>query len=197
MRGWLAIAILACGCSSKLTGGDDDTVEPDPKGWTITVDMTSDRFVQPAAAMTWDIAGKATGTAGIQSVTVNDHLVDLAGDGTFSSTVSVTPGLSKVRVLATDTDGHTRKGDHALIATRLLPDGTYNDTAASLVLTSSVLAAALSRSSFRLPHFGLWTQDGHPALHGQRARRTAVSATHSAKQANPRSVMPTPPACPS
>ena len=31
---------------------------------------------------------------------------------------------------------------------------------------SSVAAASLSSISFRLPHFGLWTQEGQPAVHG-------------------------------
>lgn len=143
MRGLWATAIVLFGCSSKSTGGDDDgTAEPDPKGWTITVDMSpTDRFVQPGDSTEWPIAGKATGTAGVTSVTVNDDDVDLANDGTFGVTVPITSGLNRIRVLATDTDGHTRKGDRALLAARFLEEGAYNEGAANLVLTSAVLAA--------------------------------------------------------
>lgn len=145
MKRIFAIAIALTACSSKGTGaGDDDgtTPEPDPKGWTITVDMSpTDRFVQPADSTTWSVSGIATGTGGIASVTVNDHDVALAADGAFASDVAVVPGLSRIRVLATDTDGHTRKGDRALMTTRFLPDDAYNTGAANLVLTSAVLAA--------------------------------------------------------
>ena len=43
------------------------------------------------------------------------------------------------------------------------------------IRSSSVRAAALSRSSLRLPHFGLCTHDGHPARHGHRSSSRAVS----------------------
>lgn len=144
MRRLCAIAIVLAACSSKGTGaGDDDgTVEPDPKGWTITVDMSpTDRFVQPADSTTWSVSGKATGTGGITSVTVDDAMVDLANDGAFSTSVPVAPGFTHVRVLATDTDGHTRKGDRALLAANFLEDGKYSTGAANLVLTSAVLSA--------------------------------------------------------
>ena len=66
---------------------------------------------------------------------------------------------------------------------------------------SSAAGAAARRSlssiSFRLPHFGLWTHEGQPFVHGQPASRRAVSATQPAKLSNPRSVIPTPPAWPS
>lgn len=145
MRRFCAIAIMLAACSSKGTGaGDDDgtTPEPDPKGWTITVDMSgTDRFVQPADSTTWTVNGVATGTGGIASVTVDDAMVDLAGDGAFSTSVPVMPGLTRVHVLATDTDGHTRKGDRALMTARFLENGAYNTGAANLVLTSAVLSA--------------------------------------------------------
>jgi hypothetical protein len=145
MRKLYAIAIMLAACSSKGTGtGDDDgtTPEPDPKGWTITVDMSgTDRFVQPADSTTWTVNGVATGTGGIASVTVDDAMVDLASDGAFSTSVPVMPGLTRVHVLATDTDGHTRKGDRALMTARYLENGQYNTGAANLVLTSAVLSA--------------------------------------------------------
>ena len=62
---------------------------------------------------------------------------------------------------------------------------------------SSVRAARLSRSSFRFPHLGLWTHEGHPARQGHRSSSRDVSATHSSKQSKPRSAIPTPPAWPS
>jgi hypothetical protein len=144
MRKLCAIAILLAACSSKGTDADDDGTmpEPDPKGWTITVDMSgTERFVQPADSTAWTVNGVATGTAGIASVTVNDAMVELGGDGAFSTSVPVMPGLSRVHVLATDTDGHTRKGDRALMTTRFLENGKYNPGAANLVLTSAVLSA--------------------------------------------------------
>ena len=61
----------------------------------------------------------------------------------------------------------------------------------------SVLAPPLSSSSFRLPHFGDWTQEGQPCSHGQRSSIVSVSATQPSKQSKPRSAIPTPPAWPS
>jgi hypothetical protein len=57
--------------------------------------------------------------------------------------------------------------------------GIDSGHSASLIRSSRVSAAALSRSSLRFPHFGLCTQDGQPDRHGQRPSRRAVSATHS------------------
>lgn len=136
-----AALIAALGCSSKSTS-QDMTPEPDPKGWTITVDMSGlDRFVQPADAAAWPVGGVATATEGLQSVTVDGALVELDGSGAFKTDVAVTPGLTRVAILATDEAGHTRKGDRTLLAAPFLPDGAYNTDAANLVLTNAVLAA--------------------------------------------------------
>jgi len=42
---------------------------------------------------------------------------------------------------------------------------------------STVRAAALSRYSFQLPHFGDWTHDGHPARHGHSSTSARVART--------------------
>src|SRR5205823_4859669 len=65
------------------------------------------------------------------------------------------------------------------------------------IRSSTASAPALSSGSFRLPHFGLWTQDGQPSRHGQPASIRAVSSTQPSKASKPRSVIPTPPAWPS
>ena len=71
-----AALVAALGCSSKSTTGEGTTPEPDPKGWTLTVDMSGlDRFVQPADAPNWAVAGVATATEGLQSVAVGDAIV--------------------------------------------------------------------------------------------------------------------------
>ena len=132
------IALIAC---SKSPGGGEDTPEPDPKGWTITVDMSGlDRFVQPPDATSWPVAGVATATEGLQSVTVDGNAVELDGKGAFATTVPVAPGLTRVAILATDEAGHERKADRSLLTARFLPDGEFNPNAASLVLTNAVLA---------------------------------------------------------
>ena len=52
--------------------------------------------------------------------------------------------------------------------------------------------------SFRLPHFGLWTQEGQPSLARAAARAGArCRATQPSNCSKPRSVMPTPPGWPS
>jgi hypothetical protein len=135
-----AALVAAVGCSK--TGSDQTGTEPDPKGWTITVDMSgTDRFVQPADAMTWPVTGVATATEGLQDVKVNDALVEVDGSGAFAANVMVTPGLVRVPILATDEAGHQRKGDRTLMAARLLGDGAYNTDAAALVLDDTILGA--------------------------------------------------------
>jgi hypothetical protein len=136
-----AALVAALGCSSKSSTSDPGS-EPDPKGWTITIDMSGlDRFVQPADASTWTVGGVATATEGLQSLTVGGALVEVDSRGAFSTSVEVTPGLTRVEILATDEAGHTRKGDRTLLAAPFLPETEYNAEAANLVLTSSVLAA--------------------------------------------------------
>lgn len=137
-----AALVAVIGCSSKSSVGDMTEPPPDPKGWTITVDMSGlDRFVQPGDATTWPIAGVATASEGLASVTVNDAPVEIDGSGAFAATVPVMPGLTRIGILATDEAGHTRKGDRTLLAARFLPDGDFNPGAANLVLTNAVLAA--------------------------------------------------------
>src|ERR1043165_2046820 len=137
---WAAALVAAVGCSKS--GSDQTQPEPDPKGWTITVDMSGlDRFVQPADSTSWPVNGVATATEGLASLQVDDALVDVAGDGAFSTNVMVTPGLRRVPILASDDAGHTRKGDRTLLAARLLADGEYNAEAAALVLDDTILGA--------------------------------------------------------
>src|ERR1044072_7215860 len=69
--------------------------------------------------------------------------------------------------------------------------------AAASIRSSSVSAPALSSGSFRFPHLGLCTQDGHPRSHGQPRSSFAVSAAQPSNTSKPRSVMPTPPEWPS
>ncbi len=142
MRLLSCTALVVLGCSGTSVMDDDATPEPDPKGWTISVDMSAtDRFVVPETSTSWPVSGTATATEGLQSITVAATPVDIAGDGAFSASVAVMPGLTRVPILVTDTAGHERKADRSLLAARFLPDGEYNGTAANLVLTSAVLAA--------------------------------------------------------
>src|SRR5436190_1180324 len=125
MRAYGLIALTVLGCGGKNAG--DDGVEPDPKGWTIDVDMSAtNRFVDPADSTTWPVAGAATATEGLSTIAVNDAPVSIGDGGAFATTVMPAPGLSRVSVLVTDEAGHTRKGDRSLLAARFLPDGVHN-----------------------------------------------------------------------
>src|SRR5204862_4738990 len=61
----------------------------------------------------------------------------------------------------------------------------------------NVSAPCLSSHSLRLPHFGLWTQDGQPSEQGQPESIRLVSSTQPSNRSKPRSAMPTPPGWPS
>ncbi len=140
MRAYALIALGVMGCSASDKSPGDD-VEPDPKGWTITVDMAAtDRFVRPATSTTWPVSGEATATEGLASVAVGGMTAPLDG-GAFTASVAAAPGLTRVSVLATDDAGHTRKGDRTLLAATFLPEGAHNPAAASLVLDDAILAS--------------------------------------------------------
>lgn len=136
-----AALVAAIGCS-KAPSDQDPQPEPDPKGWTITVDMSGlNRFVQPADSTSWPVTGVATATEGLQAVKVNGAMVDVDAHGAFMASAPVMPGLTSVSILATDEQGHERKGDRTLLAARFLPDTDFNGDAASLVLDNTILGA--------------------------------------------------------
>lgn len=148
-----ALALIAAiglgwGCSGKASGedggGDDDTLPPDPKGWSILVDMAgTDRFVDPLDSATWPVSGVARTSDGLASVTVAGADTPFDPDGAFAAdvTLSMTPGLVPVAVRVTDESGHVRKADRTLLAARFLPDAEHNPKAASLVLDNALLAS--------------------------------------------------------
>ncbi len=144
MRSHYIALLFVFGCSAKTAGGEDPSSEPepDPKGWTISVDMSGlDRFVQPVDATTWQVGGSATATEGLASVTVGGAPVELDANGAFATSVPVMPGLNPIAILATDEAGHTRKGDRTLLSARFLPDAAHNLEAARLVLDDTILGA--------------------------------------------------------
>lgn len=139
MRVLAAMALVVVGCSSHSV---DPGAEPDPKGWTISVDMSrTQRFVQPETSTSWPVAGVATATEGLVSVDVAGVPIPFDPDGTFANDVPVALGLTPVPVLVRDGEGHERKGDRTLLAARFLPDTEHNPLAASLVLDNTILAA--------------------------------------------------------
>src|SRR5688500_4393245 len=135
-----ALLLLAIGCQGKSVGTGDE--EPDPKGWTITVDLgATDRFLQPESSTAWPLAGTAPATEGLATIDVAGAAASFADDGSFTHDVSVVPGSNRIGVLVRDQAGHERKAVRTLVATRLLPDGAHNAQAASLVLDDAILAA--------------------------------------------------------
>jgi hypothetical protein len=138
MRSALAWFVVLEGCSQAPDGTEPPP--PDPKGWTLAVDLSGlDRFVQPAAATSWMVGGTVIASEGLANVAVAG--MDLGATSPFAAMVPVMPGLTRVPVLASDLAGHARKGDRTLLATRLLPDGAHDPLAASLVLDNATLAA--------------------------------------------------------
>jgi hypothetical protein len=134
---WFALVALGCG-SSK---GPDD-MPPDPKGWTITVDMSPlDRYVAPETETSWTVKGKATATEGLASIEIAGAAASFADDGAFMHSVAVMPGLTRVPILVKDQAGHERKGTRTLMAAKFLADGAHNAGAASLVLDDAILAS--------------------------------------------------------
>lgn len=152
MRALASIALALCasiGCSGKTTAEDEgeDELPPDPKGWTIDVDLAgTDRFVQPVDSATWPVAGVARASDGVASVTVAGADAPLDADGAFAADVALpmTPGLTPVAIRVTDASGHVRKADRTLLASRFLADGEHNTKAASLVLDNALLASMSS-----------------------------------------------------
>jgi hypothetical protein len=110
--------VLVFACSGRHPGDDVVDPPPDPKGYTLAIDMAGlDRFVQPATATSWPVAGTVTASEGLASIAVAG--TDLGASTSFTTTVPVAPGLTRIPILATDLAGHTRKGDRSLLAARL------------------------------------------------------------------------------
>ncbi|MCW5802045.1 MAG: hypothetical protein KIT31_06635 [Deltaproteobacteria bacterium] len=138
----LALALLIMGCSGKDNGDGGDDGPPDPKGWSIEIDMSPlDRFVAPATATAWEVSGIATASAGLAGLEVAGGAASPDERGAFAASVAVAPGLTRVPILARDAAGHERRGDRTLLAARFLPDSAHNAGAAALVLDDAILAS--------------------------------------------------------
>src|SRR5436190_3872591 len=112
MRAFALVALVACSGSSG--DGGDDAPPPDPKGWTITVDMAGlNRY---ATETPWPVGGIVTATEGVASVDVAGGPVVVGEDGMFGAMVDVAD-LTRVPILARDGAGHERKGDRSVLAT--------------------------------------------------------------------------------
>ena len=61
------------------------------------------------------------------------------------------------------------------------------------IADSNAAAPCLSSGSLPLPHFGDWTHDGHPRVHGHCLIASSVAASHRSAVRYPRSTMPAPP----
>src|SRR5215468_2923305 len=111
------------------------------------------------------------------SVFADEHVLDLRiaehrlvpGDVCVCNRLAVVPG-DEIRPVAAEAGERQPVADAADVAVRQLADV---DEATSR--RRKVRAPSLSSISFRLPHFGLWTQDGQPSLHGQPSSIRAVS----------------------
>ncbi len=71
---------------------------------------------------------------------------------------------------------------------------TSSSSSAQLKALSTSTAPSFHRGSLLLPHFGDWTQRGHPFWHGQPATASRVARIHCRPARYPRSAHPEPPA---
>jgi len=131
---WFALLWMAC----DLRVGTPDSPD-DPKGWTLSVDVTGLERFAPGDATSWPIAGTVFATEGLATVDVAALPAQLAGDA-FTATAPIGRGLTRVSILARDLAGHERKADRSVIAARYLAAGDHNPDAASLVLDDAILA---------------------------------------------------------
>ena len=69
-----------------------------------------------------------------------------------------------------------------------------SSSSAQLKALSTSTAPSFHSGSLLLPHFGDWTQRGHPLWHGQPATASRVARIHSRPARYPRSAQPEPPA---
>lgn len=149
---WLLGAVLAAGCSASVYGGvgpgetdnfDGPSGDGDPDGdfFDLSVDTSAtDPFIQDFPATT-TVRGVASASLGLETVEVGGTVVPTDGGGGFEAEVPVTPGLTLVPVVATDSAGNTRNGHRALLAARFLPEGEINPGAAAITVTNEILQA--------------------------------------------------------
>ncbi len=138
------VALAACSNDAGPGAGDDGDDVPPLPSWKIDVDLSGlDRFAPPATAdaTTWTIAGKATASEGLAGVTIAGTAATTAGDGSFTGSATLMPGLNPIAILASDQAGHARKANRSILAARYLADGAHNRDGAAMVLSDAIVAA--------------------------------------------------------
>lgn len=168
-------AVILVGCTGSLMAGvPESSMPPDPMPgdgtmpprtpgsppaampeWVLGFDLNSlNRFVEGSPA-THPIAGRVISTFAIDDLRVNDTVTTTGADGSFSTTVPVTPGVNVVPITVTDQAGHARNGHRALINTAFLPEGQLNATGAAMTISNELLESMVAPFRARIEGINL------------------------------------------
>jgi hypothetical protein len=90
---------------------------------------------------TLTVTGTATDDTGVASVQVNGVAASLAGDGSWSATVPVSPGTQLVHAVARDTQGNVGKESRAVVVGPLRPITAPVPQAIAVAMSAQTFAA--------------------------------------------------------
>ena len=118
-----AAASLAAGCDKEIP--KDDPRNPSAPKIRIT---SPQRGAILNEVETVTVTGTATDPdADIATVTINGQTVTLDAAGNFTTTLTVKPGVTLVRAVATDAEGNIGKQTQAVMAGKMSPNDTQVD----------------------------------------------------------------------
>lgn len=149
--------LFLAACMGNLGSSADAGMPPpgsDPTSWALSADTeSSDRYL-PLEQASATIRGDVTATAQPVQVQIGEpgamQSVTASG-GAFTATQSVDPGMSLVRVVATDAEGRHRDAHRSVLRADYVPEGDALADAAALVVDDGMLdtlsAAAASQIS--------------------------------------------------
>ncbi len=135
--------IIAFGIVGLLTACTDHPYNPngpalDPNAPRVTI-TTPARGTIAGDVQAVTVTGTATDDVGVTSLTINGVAAPVAGDGSFTATVPVTPGTNLLHAIASDASGNQGTATRAVVAGPM--------TAIANPVTNG-LTAALSAETF-------------------------------------------------
>jgi hypothetical protein len=143
--GIIATAAATLGLAGALTGCADHPYDPgapaiDPTAPRVHI-LTPARGTFAGDVQTLAVTGTATDDTGVTSVQVNGVDAALAGDGSWSVTIPVSPGTQLIHAVARDAQGNVGKESRAVVAGPLRPIAAAVPRAIAAAMSAQTFAA--------------------------------------------------------
>ncbi len=137
--------IIAFGIVGLLAACTDHPYNPngpalDPNAPRVTI-TTPARGTIAGDVQTVTVTGTATDDVGVTSLTINGAAVPVAGDGSFTATVPVTPGTNLLHAIASDASGNQGTATRAVVAGPMTPIANPVTNGLTAALSAQTFAA--------------------------------------------------------